>query len=759
MHQPNVTVWFMLVATGVCLTSAAVAQVDSTWQGEAGNWSDAGMWSTTSYPDNNGTLYDVRIDGGRGTVVSHVSLDRNVNVSSLTIDTNDPGQAGPDQLTQLNARDLTIDGDGVMNNGLWLLSSTGSTTRAVFDGSQDIDGSGELVLGDNSANQVKAAGSDQVLTNRAGHTIRGSGTLMNNVGNLVNEGAIRATGVNQPLIIYPNATFTNAAGATLRAEGAAGLELRHRTFELSGTTLEVQDGSKLTTLSGATLQNGAVQAFGSGQVIADHSTTLKNMTIAAGTTVQQDNSDDVTIGTDGDMTGLTNHGTWRVQSTGHSTYLTFDGNQTLDGAGELVLSDSNRNYLKMASASQTLTHAAGHTIRGSGTLMNNVGNLVNEGAIRATGVNQPLIIYPNATFTNAAGATLRAEGAAGLELRHRTFELSGTTLEVQDGSKLTTLSGATLQNGAVQAFGSGQVIADHSTTLKNMTIAAGTTVQQDNSDDVTIGTDGDMTGLTNHGTWRVQSTGHSTYLTFDGNQTLDGAGELVLSDSNRNYLKMASASQTLTHAAGHTIRGSGTLMNNVGNMWNDGTILAEGTGDLVVDVSSVFTNRAGGVLGGDGKFVFTDGELANHGVIAPGTSPARLNVEGDVDNADTSILDIEIAGLAAGLDADQLVVAGDFEVDGVLRVTFLPGAETLGAGDSIVILSASSLSAPQVNDPVQFDSVVLGWDSAGNFEVTYTGNEVRLSNFSDIQPVPEPLTMVLLGLAGWMHLGRKRRAS
>ncbi len=66
------------------------------------NWNDSANWSPGSVPDNNGTIYEVRIDNGDLGTASIVSLDLSLDILSLTVD------AG-DRLNIQQAKALTID--------------------------------------------------------------------------------------------------------------------------------------------------------------------------------------------------------------------------------------------------------------------------------------------------------------------------------------------------------------------------------------------------------------------------------------------------------------------------------------------------------------------------------------------------------------------------------------------------------------------------------------------------------------------------
>jgi hypothetical protein len=147
-----------------------------------------------------------------------------------------------------------------------------------------------------------------------------------------------------------------------------------------------------------------------------------------------------------------------------------------------------------------------------------------------------------------------------------------------------------------------------------------------------------------------------------------------------------------------------------------------------------------GLIAGNGTLT---GSINNAGTISPGSSTGTLSITGSVYNTDTAVLLIEIAGSDAGL-YDVLSVSGAYEVGGTLVVRFLPGAENLLATDVLTIVHAGSLL--QSGEELAFGDVHA--EIAGTFDVLYDqpSGLIQLTGFEDIVPIPEPATLVLLGL-------------
>lgn len=90
------------------------AQVSSTWDGTAGNWTDAGKWSTADFPDNGNGGFDYNAFIGAGTV----TLDGLIAIDGLEISGGELIVNPPQELFIFQDLDLvggTISGSGTIN--------------------------------------------------------------------------------------------------------------------------------------------------------------------------------------------------------------------------------------------------------------------------------------------------------------------------------------------------------------------------------------------------------------------------------------------------------------------------------------------------------------------------------------------------------------------------------------------------------------------------------------------------------------------
>ena len=138
--------------------------------------------------------------------------------------------------------------------------------------------------------------------------------------------------------------------------------------------------------------------------------------------------------------------------------------------------------------------------------------------------------------------------------------------------------------------------------------------------------------------------------------------------------------------------------------------------------SSSGLNIQGGTLKGKGTIT---GNVFNGGTVAPGLSPGTLTVAGNYSQTAAGTLAVEINGLTAGTQYDQLVVNGTVALAGALAVTsgFTPSA---GDGFAILVNDASDAITGDFTGLPE-SSVVTALPA--KYRVTYlgdTGNDIVL---------------------------------
>lgn len=167
------------------------------------------------------------------------------------------------------------------------------------------------------------------------------------------------------------------------------------------------------------------------------------------------------------------------------------------------------------------------------------------------------------------------------------------------------------------------------------------------------------------------------------NVALTGTGGVFNTTAN------TSVSGAISGNGGLWKNGTGTLTLSGVNTYTGNTNVE--AGKLVVNgaLSSAVRVLKNGSFGGNANIT---GSLTNLGTLAPGNSPGTINVTGNYLEAGT--LDIEVWGLTAGTQHDQVVVSGTatFQSGSNLKVTKTGGTFDLARTESVLAVSAAAYS-------------------------------------------------------------------
>ena len=234
--------------------------------------------------------------------------------------------------------------------------------------------------------------------------------------------------------------------------------------------------------------------------------------------------------------GVKNTGTIALDSGGSQTAMILDANTTLNGGGQVTLSDNPNNLIEGAAAGDALTNVD-NTISGAGQLGAGQMTLINEanGVIDATGTNALVLDTSGELATNAG--LIEATGTGGLLLQSTTvangakgvIEANGAGSHVDLGT--ATIEGGTLKTangGVIQAVDRGSVLDGTVDAVK----VAGTV-------DIVNGTAAYLClegTIDNTGTINIQSAGNDVRLRMSANTLLTGTGAVIMSDSNNNTI-------------------------------------------------------------------------------------------------------------------------------------------------------------------------------------------------------------------------------
>ena len=189
--------------------------------------------------------------------------------------------------------------------------------------------------------------------------------------------------------------------------------------------------------------------------------------------------------------------------------------------------------------------------------------------------------------------------------------------------------------------------------------------------------------------------------------TLDNGGTILASGTAINYnVALTGTGGVFNTTANTSVSGA---IGGTGGLWKNGsgTLTLTGvnsyTGNTNVEAGKLVVNGSlasavrilkGGSLGGNASIV---GNLTNLGTLAPGNSPGTVNVTGNYIEAGT--LDIEVWGLTANTQHDQVIVSGTatFQAGSTIKATKTGGTFDLARTESVLAVSALAYSGSFTN--------------------------------------------------------------
>lgn len=422
-----------------------------------------------------------------------------------------------------------------------------------------------------------------------------------------------------------------------------------------------------TQLNGGTLVLGNAGALGSGGLIAANGTTLDNSAaLALGNTLRLDGglgvagSHDLTL--NGDVNG--------------------NGSLTKNGSGTLALNGAN-------------TYSGGTLLNGGKLVLGNAGALGSGKLIAASGTT----LDNSAALTLHNSVTLAGElTLAGSNDLSLAGVVSGSGALTKQGASNLTLSGDNSFSGALN-------ILDGSLTLSGDNALGNVRLNVCDAATVSVG------GITVLGA-----------LSGEGDLALGSGSELQVGSNNANSLYDGS----LSGAGGLRKTGSGKLLLNGqsrvagGTQVNAGSLIIGGHSGSTASLTSDVQVASGALLGGHGNIIGRV-DLASGATLSPGNSIGTLHVDGNVNFAADSNLEIE-----ANPDgrSDKLISTGTVSVAGA-NLKVLAGAGDWAPSTPYGIIQAEALNGTfaSVSSNLAFLTPELAY-SANGVELTLERNEV-----------------------------------
>lgn len=610
---------------------------------------------------NGGTirLNDVTIEGGvynanSGGLMENISSSFSL-LSGMTLN-------GP--LNILFGSTVQVDGDGMINNDIIQLNpnASSSDSKLEFTESATLGGTGEV--------QMRTGGGDSQLNTGAGATLSLVSTqLVRGVGQvnaaMVNNGEIRADvavslsqsdlnlqtndKVNNNLMVAAPSSFLDIIGILIDQNG-----------EGPGGMLVADEGT--IRLNDATIEGGSYLAIGTGLLenISSSDALLSGVTLNGPTRVNFAS----TIRVDAD--GLTNNGVMELNPNASSSdsLLVFTESATLGGTGEVQMRTGGGDSQLNTDPTFTVTHGAGHLIRGVGEIN---AAMVNNGTVRAdvsVSLSGSTLELEGEDKTNTS--VMSAESASFLEITGITLTQAGAgELQTNDG-RIEFNGGATLDGGRIEASGTGDYWVDGSATFNDVIANSPGEVRFARTLTIT----GD--GFVNNGLLRV----NTSFSSSDASIAFPADG----------FLNTAGGGEVNLTAAG---------------------------GDSQIDGPGIVTNGPGHTISGRGT---VDTELVNGGIIAPGNDAiGTLNASGDVTFASFGSMTIEVGN---SNQSDRFAISGTANLGGTLDVVTIPAFQ-VGNQIDYTILTAGNVVGT-------FDTENLIVDGQLITRILYEPTQVRL---------------------------------
>ncbi len=549
------------------------------------------------------------------------------------------GEAG------IGAMNITAGGHVTSNSGVIGYSAGSGGTASITGSGSSWDAGGELFVGYNGVGALNVTA--------GGHASNGMGYIGYGAGS---SGTVTVDG--------NSSTWTNSVNLTVGFSGNGVLHITGGGRVDNGDCFLGSGGTGSVSVDGAgSLWNNtgdlSVGGFGTGTLTASNGAAINSAAFTVGGAaegaVQLTNAQ------------LTTSGIASVGETSVGTVTLAAGSRW-----ELNPSGSSPNFAVGNYGSGTLNVLSASTVRILGQATPELGNqLLSHGTVNVDGAGSEFFVetqdlsvgrFGNGVFNITGSGRVTApkfiflgENAAS----------QGDVLVQDMGSIVTALEIDVAHNGT----GSLSVEAGGSAAAEVVIVAF---------------------GMGSNGMAVVDGTG--SYL-----DVRSGAGQLIVGGGSVGSLSvtgggLAEAGEVIigdgiSSTGTMTVRGAGSRL----TANNEIDVGLSGAGTLTVSdggvaVAPVILINSQSSVDGNGTL---QGDVTNHGIVAPGESPGALHIVGNYAQTAAAKLEIELAGTTPGTQYDQLLITGGATLDGTLDVSLL-GGFTPSAGNSFDLLTATS---------------------------------------------------------------------
>jgi hypothetical protein len=618
--------------------------------------------------------------GGLRTIAAQIDNQGTLNVNVPLALNKASGVHTNGGTLNVSGGDLTITQSGTTPSFTTTGNLNVSSGRTVFVTSGAFNYNGGAIGGSGSTLNMSSANtlnlgaslsSSSIRLDLASTTINGPGTLTSAAGVTT---SLRNVTINAPLSQQGvllvrgacpiNGAFTTTPGDTVRITGdgtSGGATLTAATsFTNNGvielTNVSATQGASLAVTSG-TLTNAAGKTIdvlaGSGGGLRTIAAQIDNqgtinvnvpLIINKGSAAHTNggtlnvSGGDLTITQSGTTPSFTTTGNLNVSS-GRTVFVTgtFSYNGGAIGGSGSTLNMSSANTLNLGASLSTASirlDLSSTILNGPGTLTNAAGVTI---SLRTVTINAPL---------NQQG-TFEAHGACSINGAFTTTP-GDTVRIVGDG----TSAGATLT--AATSFTNNGVIE-----LTNVSTTQPATLT------VTSGTLTNASGGTISSLFGAGGGSRTIAAQIDNRGTIAVTSDVTINKASAAHVSsgvidLSGGNLTLTQS------GTGAAATNRG-------LVTIGSARSLIVTGATFTNASPGTIRGGGTLNISGTAFTNQGSIEPGASPGILAITGVPTLGDSSTINIELGGPAAGTDYDRLTFSSAAPLAGTLHVGLING--------------------------------------------------------------------------------------
>jgi len=657
--------------------------------------------------------------------------------------------ASSDVVTNSGASVVVV--NGLTVNGKITLGIAGGANQVLnFNGTQTVDGSGEIITG---------TGTQGLWLNQSNMTLTVGQNLWIHGGYsciTASNGAINTTLVNNGLI----EADTAGTGMSL---GSPFYFANNQITTVQNTSLgriNVSNSGILMSIGSVTLSNAGSISVSAGTINIDASSWTNTGTVHSNGGVVNASTVTPTNFSGGTLTG----GTWQVSDGGTLRVGTPSNIST--NAATIVISGATSNFFRDAGTTKALAGLASNTrslTLASGHVLVTTSDVVNEGTLSIdstsklqAGLSGQISVWSaEGNATDGVGVNngaLVSGGTYGTGRLGQAFSFD----EVDDEVEFASFNGQSLTNFSVETW----VFIDPALNLGERRVRSWNDYPalgaKNTRETIVLATSSPTYGGANAGEGRPMFgiIYGGTFVRFSSATSLtagwhhlagvrSGTSLSLYVDgvSQGSITSSISGSQALSPESSFTlgrvhtgIPGDFAGRIDEAAVYNRALTASEiasiNSADRLTQTAGTTTLSTGGVLHGGidiqgGSLVGTGtvrGDVENSNIVAPGNSPGIITIDGNYSQDNTAALNIEIEGISPNslVQFDQLIVNGTVSLAGALSTTLF-GGFIPSIGNSFKIID-NDLNDPVLGTFANLDQNATFSLGGYTFQISYTGD-------------------------------------